>query len=170
MKKNSKKITAVTMTGAVLLAAPIAMNAAPMMSAQTVNAAVKTGWAKESGKWYFYKDGVKATGWQEWDGKRYYLNSDGTMKANEWMIDTDGSIYYFRSWGGIYKNGFQNIGGNEYYFRSWGGVYRNTFFTVKGKTYIAQNDGSIYHASQTGWVQLGDQTYWINQDGSVQAG
>ena len=97
MKKNSKKITAVTMTGAVLLAAPIAMNAAPMMSAQTVNAAVKTGWAKESGKWYFYKDGVKATGWQEWDGKRYYLNSDGTMKANEWMIDSDGSIYYFRT-------------------------------------------------------------------------
>ena len=82
MKKNTKKIATVTMTGAVLLAAPIAMNATPMLSAQTVNAAVKTGWVKESGKWYFYKDGVKATGWQEWDEKLYYLNSDGTMKAN----------------------------------------------------------------------------------------
>lgn len=49
-------------------------------------------------------------------------------------------------------------------------VYIETPLTVKGKTYIAQNDGSIYHASQTGWVQLGDQTYWINQDGSVQTG
>ena len=53
MKKNSKKIAAVTMTGAVLLADPIAMNATPMLSAQTVDAAVKTGWVKESGQWYF---------------------------------------------------------------------------------------------------------------------
>ena len=89
------------------------------------------------------------------------------MMASGWK-EINNNLYYFRSWGGIYKNGFQSIGGNEYYFQSWGGVYRNTFFTVKGKTYIAQNDGSIYHASQTGWVQLGDQTYWINQDGSVQ--
>lgn len=43
MKKNSKKITAVTMTGAVLLAAPIAMNAAPMMSAQTDKRCRKDG-------------------------------------------------------------------------------------------------------------------------------
>lgn len=91
------------------------------------------------------------------------------MMASGWK-EINNNLYYFQSWGGIYKNGFQSIGGNEYYFRSWGGVYRNTFFTVKGKTYIAQNDGSIYHASQTGWVQLGDQTYWINQDGSVQTG
>ena len=64
-KRKTTKIAAATMTGAVLLAAPIAMNAAPVLSAQTVDAAVKTGWVKESGKWYFYKDGVKATGWQE---------------------------------------------------------------------------------------------------------
>lgn len=29
----------------------------------------KTGWTQESGTWYFYKDGVKQTGWQTWDGK-----------------------------------------------------------------------------------------------------
>ena len=51
MKKNSKKITAVTMTGAVLLAAPIAMNAAPMMSAQTVNAAVKPNACRKVESW-----------------------------------------------------------------------------------------------------------------------
>ena len=104
------------MTGAVLLAAPIAMNATPMLSAQTVDAAVKTGWVKESGKWYFYKDGAKATGWQEWDGTRYYLNTDGTMKSNEWMIDADGSIYYFRSWGGAYKSCNVVINGRNYTF------------------------------------------------------
>ena len=128
------------------------------------------GWLKKGTSYYWVReDGVLQTGWLLYDDNWYWFDDNGVMMASGWK-EINNNLYYFRSWGGIYKNGFQNIGGNEYYFRSWGGVYRNTFFTVKGKTYIAQNDGSIYHASQTGWVQLGDQTYWINQDGSVQTG
>lgn len=164
MKKNSKKITAVTMTGAVLLAAPIAMNAAPMMSAQTVNAAVKTGWAKESGKWYFYKDGVKATGWQEWDGKRYYLNSDGTMKANEWMIDTDGSIYYFRSWGGAYKNCNAVINGRSYTFGADSKMQGSQWIVKGGNWYLAK-DGKI----ATGWQEWQGSKYYLNSDGTMRS-
>ena len=164
MKKNSKKIAAVTMTGAVLLAAPIAMNAAPMMSAQTVNAAVKTGWAKESGKWYFYKDGVKATGWQEWDGKRYYLNSDGTMKANEWMIDSDGSIYYFRSWGGAYKNCNAVINGRSYTFDADSKMQGSQWIVKGGNWYLAK-DGKI----ATGWQEWQGSKYYLNSDGTMRS-
>ena len=164
MKKNSKKITAVTMTGAVLLAAPIAMNAAPMMSAQTVNAAVKTGWAKESGKWYFYKDGAKATGWQEWDGKRYYLNSDGTMKANEWMIDTDGSIYYFRSWGGAYKNCNAVINGRSYTFGA-DSKMQGSQWIVKGGNWYLTKDGKI----AIGWQEWQGSKYYLNSDGTMRS-
>ena len=164
MKKKSKKITAVTMTGAVLLAAPIAMNAAPMMSAQTVNAAVKTGWAKESGKWYFYKDGVKATGWQEWDGKRYYLNSDGTMKANEWMIDSDGSIYYFRSWGGAYKNCNAVINGRSYTFDADSKMQGSQWIVKGGNWYLAK-DGKI----ATGWQEWQGSKYYLNSDGTMRS-
>ena len=164
MKKNSKKITAVTMTGAVLLAAPIAMNAAPMMSAQTVNAAVKTGWAKESGKWYFYKDGVKATGWQEWDGKRYYLNSDGTMKANEWMIDSDGSIYYFRSSGGAYKNCNAVINGRSYTFDADSKMQGSQWIVKGGNWYLAK-DGKI----ATGWQEWQGSKYYLNSDGTMRS-
>ena len=128
------------------------------------------GWLKKGTSYYWVReDGVLQTGWLLYDDNWYWFDDNGVMMTSGWK-EINNNLYYFRSWGGIYKNGFQSIGGNEYYFRSWGGVYRNTFFTVKGKTYIAQNDGSIYHASQTGWVQLGDQTYWINQDGSVQTG
>ena len=128
------------------------------------------GFLKKGTSYYWVReDGVLQTGWLLYDDNWYWFDDNGVMMASGWK-EINNNLYYFRSWGGIYKNGFQSIGGNEYYFRSWGGVYRNTFFTVKGKTYIAQNDGSIYHASQTGWVQLGDQTYWINQDGSVQTG
>lgn len=164
MKKNSKKIAAVTMTGAVLLAAPIAMNATPMLSAQTVNAAVKTGWVKESGKWYFYKDGVKATGWQEWDGKRYYLNSDGTMKANEWMIDADGSIYYFRSWGGAYKSCNVVINGRSYTFGA-DSKMQGSQWIVKGGNWYLTKDGKI----ATGWQEWQGSKYYLNSDGTMRS-
>lgn len=164
MKKNTKKIATVTMTGAVLLAAPIAMKAAPMLSAQTVNAAVKTGWVKESGKWYFYKDGVKATGWQEWDGKRYYLNSDGTMKANEWMIDTDGSIYYFRSWGGAYKSCNVVINGRSYTFGA-NSKMQGSQWIVKGGNWYLTKDGKI----ATGWQEWQGSKYYLNSDGTMRS-
>lgn len=164
MKKNSKKIAAVTMTGAVLLAAPIAMNAAPVLSAQTVDAAVKTGWVKESGKWYFYKDGAKATGWQEWDGKRYYLNSDGTMKANEWMIDGDGSIYYFRSWGGAYKSCNVVINGRSYTFGADSKMQGSQWIVKGGKWYLAK-EGKI----ATGWQEWQGSKYYLNSDGTMRS-
>lgn len=164
MKKNSKKIAAVTMTGAVLLAAPIAMNATPMLSAQTVDAAVKTGWVKESGKWYFYKDSAKAIGWQEWDGKRYYLNSDGTMKANEWMIDTDGSIYYFRSWGGAYKNCNAVINGRSYTFGA-DSKMQGSQWIVKGGNWYLTKDGKI----ATGWQEWQGSKYYLNSDGTMRS-
>lgn len=164
MKKNTKKIATVTMTSAVLLAAPIAMNAAPMLSAQAVEAAVKTGWVKESGKWYFYKDGAKATGWQEWDGKRYYLNSDGTMKANEWMIDTDGSIYYFRSWGGAYKNCNAVINGRSYTFGA-DSKMQGSQWIVKGGNWYLTKDGKI----ATGWQEWQGSKYYLNSDGTMRS-
>lgn len=164
MKKNTKKIATVTMTSAVLLAAPIAMNAAPMLSAQAVEAAVKTGWVKESGKWYFYKDGAKATGWQEWDGKRYYLNADGTMKANEWMIDADGSIYYFRSWGGAYKNCNAVINGRSYTFGA-DSKMQGSQWIVKGGNWYLTKDGKI----ATGWQEWQGSKYYLNSDGTMRS-
>lgn len=164
MKKNTKKIATVTMTSAVLLAAPIAMNAAPMLSAQAVEAAVKTGWVKESGKWYFYKDGVKATGWQEWDGKLYYLNTDGTMKSNEWMIDADGSIYYFRSWGGAYKNCNAVINGRSYTFGA-DSKMQGSQWVVKGGNWYLAKDGKI----ATGWQEWQGSKYYLNSDGTMRS-
>lgn len=133
-------------------------------TAQTVDATVKTGWLKESGKWYFYKDGVKATGWQEWDGKRYYLNSDGTMKANEWMIDTDGSIYYFRSWGGAYKNCNAVINGRSYTFGTDSKMQGSQWIVKGGNWYLAK-DGKI----ATGWQEWQGSKYYLNSDGTMRS-
>lgn len=45
-----------------IFAATLIGTAALTVTPSTAQAATTTGWVKESGKWYFYKDGVKATG------------------------------------------------------------------------------------------------------------
>lgn len=147
-----------------IFAATLIGTAALTVTPSTAQAATTTGWAKESGKWYFYKDGVKATGWQEWDGKRYYLNSDGTMKANEWMIDSDGSIYYFRSWGGAYKNCNAVINGRSYTFDADSKMQGSQWIVKGGNWYLAK-DGKI----ATGWQEWQGSKYYLNSDGTMRS-
>lgn len=163
--RKSPKIVAAVLTAATLLtAAPAAADLLPGLGAQTVEASVKSGWSKENGKWYFYKDGVKQTGWQVWDGKRYYLNADGTMKANEWMIDSDGAIYYFRSWGGAYKDGSARIDGRSYTFNADSKLTSSQWITKGGKWYLAK-DGKIV----TGWQTWSGSKYFLNADGTMRS-
>lgn len=68
-KSMRKRIAMVLLGLSLAVGTPAATNMFPAVSAQTVQAAGKTGWTQESGTWYFYKDGVKQTGWQTWDGK-----------------------------------------------------------------------------------------------------
>ena len=147
-----------------IFAATLIGTAALTVTPSTAQAATTTGWVKESGKWYFYKDGAKATGWQEWDGKRYYLNADGTMKANEWMIDADGSIYYFRSWGGAYKNCNAVINGRSYTFGADSKVQGSQWVVKGGKWYLVK-DGKI----ATGWQTWDGNKYYMNSDGSMRS-
>ncbi len=55
----------------------------------------KDGWSKEDGNYYFYKDGVKQTGWILDAGSWYYLDSDtGVMQTG--FIEDDGKVYYLQ--------------------------------------------------------------------------
>ena len=154
-KSMRKRIAMVLLGLSLAVGTPAATNMFPTVSAQTVQAAGKTGWTQESGTWYFYKDGVKQTGWQTWDGKKYYLNADGTMKANEWMIDTDGSVYYFRSWGGAYLNCKARINGRSYTFGADSKVQGSQWVVKGGKWYLVK-DGKI----ATGWQTWDGNKYY----------
>ena len=147
-----------------IFAATLIGTAALTVTPSTAQAATTMGWVKESGKWYFYKDGAKATGWQEWDGKRYYLNTDGTMKSNEWMIDADGSIYYFRSWGGAYKNCNVVINGRSYTFGADSKMQGSQWIVKGGNWYLAK-DGKI----ATGWQEWQGSKYYLNSDGTMRS-
>ena len=55
----------------------------------------KSGWKKESGEWYYYKNGKKLTYLQKIDGKYYYFNSKGEMQTGLIKYNKDGKYRYF---------------------------------------------------------------------------
>ena len=69
----------------------------------TKGTAVDTGeWKNESGKWYFYRDGGRMSGWINPDGYWYYLDPLNGVMAQGWR-KIDGKWYYFSPVGaGVY--------------------------------------------------------------------
>ena len=121
-------------------------------------------WIVKGGKWYLAQNGKLATGWQEWQGSKYYLNSDGTMRSNEWRLDDSGKIRYLCSWGGAYKNRSARINGRSYTFNNNADVTNTQWITMDGTWKLAKN-GQI----ATGWQTWENNLYYLNSDGSMKA-
>ena len=148
------------------------------------NYAMQTGWALEDGKWYYYKDGFKQTGWQTIDSKQYYFDDDGAMHTS--WLELNGLWYYFKPTGEMttgwfaygpywyYMNGEGEMitgwllyGGKWYFFDHTSG----RMVTVKwvsdgGKWYYFDANGYMV----TGWLQLGSAKYYLKPDGSMATG
>mgnify|MGYP000784795196 FL=1 len=144
-----------------------------------------TQWISLDGTWKLAKDGRIATGWQTWDKNLYYLNSDGSMKANEAFTD-GGKLYFFRSWGGAYKNCWYTSGGKKYYLHDNSAAYQNEWLKADGKWYYFQSDSTMatdtwidnYYVDATGvwipskekptdkWITSGNRKWYRHADGS----
>lgn len=61
-----------------------------------------------------FNDGTKATGWSKIDGKQYYFDDKGNLKAGLQTIG--GSKYYIRSKSGKAVNQWQQVNKKWYYF------------------------------------------------------
>lgn len=61
-----------------------------------------------------FNDGTKATGWSKIDGKQYYFDNNGKLKAGLQTIG--GSKYYIRSKSGKAVNQWQQVNKKWYYF------------------------------------------------------
>ena len=96
-----------------------------------------TGWQEVDGRWYYLRPGENgrmAAGWEYVDGHYYYLNRvhDGTYGAMlagwQWI---DGEYYYLNPvHDGTYGRmltGWQWYNGNRYYFYGNGKMARNTW-------------------------------------------
>lgn len=76
----------------------------------TIDPTTAQGWAKnDAGQWFYYKDGKALTGTQTIDGRKYFFNTDGTLKT-DWVKD-GGKWYYFYADVSLAKN--TTIDGHE---------------------------------------------------------
>ena len=119
-------------------------------------------WKKEGGKYYFYKDGKKQTGWQEDRGKWYYMDSKGVMQTG-WVKDK-GSWYYMSGDGAMQKD-WQKIKGSWYYMDG-SGVMKTGWQKIKGAWYYMDGSGAM----KTGWQKIKGSWYYMDGSGVMKTG
>lgn len=108
---------------------------------------MKSGWLKENGYWYFYKDGNRVkNAWAQdskglwywlggdgkmvtgktisWKGSQYYLKTDGSMASAEWIKFVNGWRYYTKS--GKMQVGWLKYKNNMYYLKDDGFMVTGT--------------------------------------------
>lgn len=108
-------------------------------SQSTVNADGVNGWQQVGSIWNYYINGSKAAGWILYEGKWYYLKSDGDM-ATGW-------ITYNNKW---------------YYLKSDGDMITG-WLSYNGKWYYLKPNGDM----ATDWVLAGGKWYYLNPDGDL---
>ena len=123
----------------------------------------KSGWQKESGSWYYYKNGSVVR--NAWAGN-YWLGADGRMATNSWV---DNNRYYVGNDGAWIKNysnksGWQKESGSWYYYKN-GSVVRNAWagnYWLGADGRMATNswvDNNRYYVGNNGaWVKGADRT------------
>ena len=133
--------------------------------------AMKSGWLLYKGIWYYLdpKDArhATATGLSTIAGNDYYFQSDGGMKANEWVVlnsETDQARYASAS-GALTGNA--TIKNNTILLADEEGTPLNGWVAVGGQWfYAAQENGK----AATGWLNDNDTWYYFNDQGVMQTG
>ena len=144
------------------------------------------GWLLENQKYYYYKSGVKATGWQYIGNQYYYFNSRGEMQTGLQTIG--GQKYYFYPSGNM-VTGWVTLSGKKYYFYPSGSAAVGKV-AIGGTTYEFDKDGVLkgqvradgwhqengkyyYYSNgkaQTGLQTIGGQKYYFDSKGVMQTG
>ena len=113
-----------------------------------VNADMKTGWISRQidvKKWYYYdpESGERLLGWQDIDGKKYYLTSEGAYCGYTYTID--GKLYNFDPVTCELKTGWLDLnGGRKYADPNDGGAFAmNKTLIIDGVSYTFDSVGSV---------------------------
>ena len=156
----------------------------------------KDGWVEENGKWYFYENGVKVTGWLKDGTKWYYMDANGAMTTGWQKVDgkwyylnnnmktgwvsVSGKWYYLGT-NGAMTTGWQKVSGKWYYMNA-NGVMQTGWQKISGKWYYLKNEmktgwqrisGKWYYLNnemKTGWQQIGGKWYYLGTDGAMKTG
>lgn len=126
----------------------------------------KKGWVKESGKWYYYKNGVKQIGWlrlgKEPNKRVFYLGSTGAMRTG--WVSISGSKYFFDN-EGVLQKGWLKYNGAMYFLQS-NGKLKKGWLKYNGDWYYLQTNGKM----KTGWLKRNNTWYYLQSNGKMKTG
>ena len=130
----------------------------------TSTGVLRTGKIVQGGRTYFADaSGVLHTGgWFRYDGKLYYLDSNGRVVTGWGHIG--GKWYYFDS-SGAKQTGWKYVDGNWYYLDG-NGVMLTGWRHIGGKWYYLNRKGEML----TGWRLIGGKWYYLNRKGEMLTG
>lgn len=121
---------------------------------------IKSGWMKENGVWFFYKEDVKATSWVKDAGKWYFLNEKGEMQTG-WVKDAD--KWYFLNENGEMKTGWVKDNGT-WYFLTGSGAMATGWAWDAGKWYYLKSNGAMV---SNAWVKDNGTWYFLKFSGAM---
>lgn len=177
-KKISARIIAIVLT--LSLAMPVNVLAASngtnnsKVGFETVSSnarAVKNGWTKVSGKWFYYKAGKLATGWQKIGGKTYYFKKVGAngvkgRMLSGWQIINKQTYYFGGAEDGALKTGWHKLNNKWFFFKRVGvngilGKMLVGWQKIDGKTYYFKKVGDKGAKGRmlSGWNKINNQIY-----------
>ena len=116
-----------------------------------------------SGKCYVNGNGTLHTGWLLKGGKRYYMASNGIMKAGCKLV-LGGKIYFLDKTGAM-RTGWYGFSSYLYYLSADGSAVKG-WQTIGGSKYFF--DGNCL--ARTGWYKPGNRVYYFGAHGRMQTG
>ena len=127
----------------------------------------QNGWVENENGWQ-YKDengNLLKDGWWEIEGERYYFDKDG-YRASYWLY-ADGQ-YYWLGTDGKMQTGWQEVWGKWYYLGKAAddGVMRTYWQEIDGEYYWLGADGAM----RTGWQEVRSKWYYLDVAGVMQTG
>ncbi|MEH7332814.1 N-acetylmuramoyl-L-alanine amidase [Neobacillus drentensis] len=120
------------------------------------------GWVKKGTQWFFYKDGIKQTGWLNQNGKWYFLDATGLMNTGWTRVK---GLWYFLNTDGVMQTGWVKVQ-DKWYFLNANGVMQTGWVKVKDKWYYLSDNGVM----QKGWLEINNKKYYLMSDGSMRTG
>ena len=125
----------------------------------------RSGWFYKHGKWYLYEKGKKLTGWVTFKSKRYYLDTDGTLKTNCWI-----GKRYVKSNGEMAKDEWVD----EYQFYVDASGTRKDNVTFKTANWVKNTKGWRYKTAsgyiKGQWKKIDHRMYYFDQYGYMKTG
>ena len=90
---------------------------------------------------------IEGTGWVKIGDRWAYVESDGSLKQNQWYQEN--GIWYYFDWNGLTYIGHNYVDDGFYYFDENGHMLTNQWIDEEYSTYYAGSNGKLYTGANT---------------------